>query len=201
MAKIGIMGGTFDPIHLGHLQMAYESLIQAELDQVLFMPSKVPPHKRGQMISGEQHRARMICLAIQKQSKFRYSDFELLREGTTYTAETLRLLQQQHPEQDYYFILGGDSFLQIENWYQPEEIMARAVILAISRDGLSAGQMQHRAEELTKRYHARIQMIKMPQMNISSSEIRDRVRQGQDITGLVPDVVAEYIQEHSLYQG
>lgn len=200
MTKIGILGGTFDPIHQGHLRMAYEAARQAKLDQVLFMPSKIPPHKRDRMISEEAQRAQMICLAIRGQEGFRYSDFELRRNGTTYTADTLRLLQEQYPEQQYYFIMGGDSFLQLESWSRPEEIMARAVILAISRDGLSMARMRRQAEGLEEKYQARIQVIRMPQMDISSSLIRDRVRQGRDITGLVPENVAVYIREHSLYR-
>ncbi len=199
MAKIGIMGGTFDPIHLGHLQMAQESFWQAGLDQVLFMPSKIPPHKQGKKITAEAQRADMVRLAIQGKPEFVYSDLELRREGTTYTAETLRCLQSLHPEHRYYFIMGSDSLWQIEGWYQPEEIMRRAVILAVSRDGFSAAQMQQKAAWLTERYQAKVQVIRMSRMDISSSEIRDRVQSGESIDSFVPCEVAAYIQKNSLY--
>lgn len=200
MARIGILGGTFDPIHLGHIQMAEEAYRQADLDQVLFLPSKIPPHKRNQNIVAEFHRAAMIQLAIRDKSQFVYSDFELQREGITYTADTLRMLQEQNPEHDYYFILGGDSLFQLETWYHPEEIMSRVDILAISRYDMSPEQIRARAEWLTQNYQARIQIVEMSRMDISSSDIRDRVRRGDSLQGMVPGEVENYIQEHSLYQ-
>lgn len=201
MAKIGIMGGTFDPIHLGHVTMAREAMLQADLARVLFMPSKIPPHKRGQMISDEKQRAEMVCLAIQNETGFEFSAFELAREGITYTAETLQLFHAEHLKDRLYFIMGGDSFMQLEEWYQPEKIMAIAVILAVSRDGLTQEQMQARGEMLRQKYQAEIQIVQMPQMDISSTEIRERVCAGRKIDGLVPEAVAEYIQKQGIYRG
>lgn len=199
MAKIGILGGTFDPIHLGHLQMAVEAYRQAELDQVLFMPAKIPPHKQGQRITEAVQRADMIRLAIEGRPEFIYSDFELQREGTTYTADTLQLLQERYPEHEFYFILGGDSLFHLEEWYHPEKIMERSVLLAISRYGIVREEIDQQVERLTNKYHARIQVVEMARMDISSSEIRDRVMRGKSIDGLVPDPVAEYIRRHALY--
>lgn len=199
MAKIGIMGGTFDPIHLGHLQMAREAAVQANLNRVLFMPSKLPPHKRDRAISDERQRAEMVRLAIQNETDFEFSAFELAREGITYTAETLQLFHAEHLKDKLYFIMGGDSFMQLEEWYHPDIIMASAVILAVSRDGLTQWQMQERAEILRKKYQAEIQIIQMAQMDISSTEIRQRVCSGKRIDGLVPNAVAEYIQSHGIY--
>lgn len=200
MAKIGIMGGTFDPIHLGHMAMAREAMLQADLDRVLFMPSKIPPHKRGRMISDEKQRAEMVRLAIQNEAGFEFSAFELERDGITYTAETLQLFHAEHLKDKLYFIMGGDSFMQMEEWYQPEKIMASAVILAVSRDGLTQEQMQARREILRQKYQAEIQIVQMPQMDISSTEIRKRVWAGRAINGLVPEAVAEYIQEQGIYE-
>ena len=200
MTRIGILGGTFDPIHLGHIQMAEEAYRQADLDQVLFLPSKIPPHKRDRNITAEFHRATMIKLAIQDKSQFVYSDFELQREGITYTADTLRMLQEQNPGHIYYFILGGDSLFQLETWYRPEEIMSRVKILAISRYDISQEQVRVRAEWLAQNYQARIQIVEMSRMDISSSDIRDRVRKGKTLQGMVPDEVEQYIHKYSLYQ-
>lgn len=200
MAKIGIMGGTFDPIHLGHVAMAREALLQADLDRVLFMPSKIPPHKRERIISDERQRAEMVRLAIQNEPGFEFSAFELAREGITYTAETLQLFHAEHLKDKLYFIMGGDSFMQLEDWYQPGKIMASAVILAVSRDGLTQEQMQERAEELRQRYHAEIQIVRMPPLDISSTEIRRRVHAGRKINDLVPEAVAEYIQRQGIYR-
>lgn len=200
MAKIGILGGTFDPIHLGHLQMAEESYRQAGLDQVLFMPSKIPPHKQNQNITAETKRAAMIKLAIRNKPQFIYSDLELKRQGFTYTADTLRILQEQNSDQEYYFILGGDSLLQLNEWYHPEEIMRRVVILAISRYGMGREKIRHQIDYLARNYQAKIQVVEMPRIDISSSEIRDRVRQGKPLDGWVSPAVETYIQDHCLYQ-
>lgn len=199
MVKIGIMGGTFNPIHLAHLQMAREAVIQAELDQVLFMPSKNPPHKRGENILSGEHRASMVRLAVEGEDRFIFSDYELRREGITYTAETLEQLQKQFPFNRYYFIMGGDSFFQLESWYQPQEIMKRAVILALSRDGIQQEKMKQQAEKLRTLYQAEVRIIRMEPMDISSSMIRDRISRGLVIEELVPLKVAHYIRENQLY--
>lgn len=199
MVKIGIMGGTFNPIHLAHLQMAREAVIQAELDQVLFMPSKNPPHKRGENILSGEHRASMVRLAVEGEDRFVFSDYELRREGITYTAETLEQLQKQFPFNRYYFIMGGDSFFQLESWYQPQEIMKRAVILALSRDGIQQEKMEQQAEKLRTWYQAEVRIIRMEPMDISSSMIRDRISRGLVIEELVPPKVAHYIRENQLY--
>lgn len=199
MVKIGIMGGTFNPIHLAHLQMAREAVIQAELDQVLFMPSKNPPHKRGENILSGEHRASMVRLAVEGEDRFIFSDYELRREGITYTAETLEQLQKQFPFNRYYFIMGGDSFFQLESWYQPQEIMKRAVILALSRDGIQQEKMEQQAEKLRTLYQAEVRIIRMEPMDISSSMIRDRISRGLVIEELVPPKVAHYIRENQLY--
>lgn len=199
MTKIGIMGGTFNPIHLAHLQMAREAVIQEELDQVLFMPSKNPPHKRGENILSGEHRAAMVRLAVEGEDRFIFSDYELRREGITYTAETLEQLQKQFPLNRYYFIMGGDSFFQLESWYQPQEIMERAVILALNRDGIQQEKMEQQAEKLRTLYQAAVRIIRMEPMDISSSIIRDRISRGLAIEGLVPPEVEHYIRENQLY--
>ncbi|MDE6851890.1 MAG: nicotinate (nicotinamide) nucleotide adenylyltransferase, partial [Lachnospiraceae bacterium] len=162
--------------------------------------SKIPPHKQNQNITAENKRAAMIQLAIQNKPPFIYSDLELKREGFTYTADTLRILQEQNAEHVYYFILGGDSLAQLERWYHPEEIMRRVVILAISRYGMGQEKIRHQIDYLTRNYQARIQVVDMPRMDISSSEIRDRVRQGKPLEGWVSPAVETYIQDHCLYQ-
>lgn len=199
MARVGILGGTFDPVHLGHLQMAEDAYRQAGLDLVLFMPSKKPPHKQGRRITSEEHRAAMVTLAIEDIPQFIYSDYELQREGITYTADTLRNLQEEHPENTYCFILGGDSLFQLEEWYHPEEIMGRAEILAVSRYGMAKEQIGKKVDELRKKYGATIQIVEMSRLDISSSEIRNRVRQGKALDDMVPYHVEQYIREHSLY--
>lgn len=201
MGKIGIMGGTFDPIHLAHLEMAKCALKQKELDCVWFMPSKIPPHKRKQKISDEQMRSTMICMAIENEPGFFFSDFELKREEITYTARTLELLQQKYPSEEFYFILGGDSLFQFENWYHPEEVAKRATILAVGRGGVSLERLQERATFLSHKYNGRFEIVRMSQMDISSSEIRRKIVAGESVEDYLPDKVYQYIKENRCYQG
>ncbi|MDD7402724.1 MAG: nicotinate-nucleotide adenylyltransferase [Butyribacter sp.] len=200
MRKIGIMGGTFDPIHLAHLAMAKCAKEQKELDQIWFMPSKIPPHKREKKISSEEVRSILVKLAIQNEKDFIFSDFELLREEITYTARTLELLQKQFPEDLFYFILGGDSLFQFEHWYQPEKIMEKAVILAAGRDGVTKRELQKQADMLSQKFHGKVELFDMPEMKISSSQIREKIAHGEPVASYLPDKVYEYIMSHHCYQ-
>ena len=200
MEHIGIMGGTFDPIHSGHLAMAEAALEQVGLDKILFMPSKTPPHKRHSDVTGERQRAEMVQCAIAYNHRFEFSDFELRRYGLTYTADTLALLRQRKPDCEWYFIMGGDSFFQVEKWYHPEDILRLATILAVSRDGLSQGEMERQKKFLEKKYQAKIQLLSMPQMDISYTEIRSKIALGDDVCDMVPKPVLDYIDEHGLYR-
>lgn len=201
MSKIGIMGGTFDPIHLAHLEMAKCALEQKKLDCVWFMPSKIPPHKRMQKISDEQIRSAMVRLAIENEPDFFFSDFELRRDEITYTARTLELLQQKHPLEEFCFILGGDSLFQFENWYYPEKIAERATILAVGRDGVSLEKLQEQAIFLSHKYNGRFEIVRMSQMDISSSEIRRKIVAGESVKDYLPEKVYQYIKENRCYQG
>lgn len=199
MAAVGIMGGTFDPIHLAHLSMARCAMEQYALDKVLFMPSKLPPHKKSKGISDEMHRCNMVKLAVEEEEGFYFSDFECRRDRTTYTAETLQLLQEAFPKDCFYFIMGGDSLFQMEQWFLPEEILRRAVILAVGRDGASNLQMQQKAKELCSRFGGSIQLVTMPQMQISSSMIRQKIRAGESVQQYLPGAVWNYIEQTHCY--
>lgn len=199
MKRIGIMGGTFNPIHNAHLTMASSAYKQAGLDQIWFMPSKNPPHKCSSEIVSEDHRSNMIKQAIRNVPFFHFSDFELCHEGITYTAETLQRLQKTYPEYQFYFLMGGDSLFELETWYQPEKIMQMVTILAFARNGETFGQMRARAGYLTKQYHADIHILSMPPMPVSSSMIRKKLRTGQSVHDLLPENVEKYIFEQHLY--
>lgn len=200
MGKTGIMGGTFDPIHCAHLCMARCAMEKKGLDRVFFMPSKIPPHKVGKGVSDEGLRAHLVNLAIEKENGFYYSDFELKRDGTTYTAKTLQLLKKQYPEEAFYFIMGGDSLFQFEQWYQPEEIVKCAVILAVSRGNADAGQMERQAEFLAQKFQGRVELIQMEKMEISSSLIRERIAKGEAVQQMLPQKVYEYIMRNHCYK-
>ena len=136
MKKIGIMGGTFNPIHNAHLMMAEAAYEQYGLDEVWFMPSKIPPHKDSREIVSEEHRSRMIQFAIDDYKHFLLSDMELKREGVTYTCETLQQCLNEFPEDHFYFILGGDSLCDFEKWCHPEKIARMCTILSVSRGSM-----------------------------------------------------------------
>ena len=200
MSKVGIMGGTFNPIHLPHTEMAQVCLRKQDLDNILLMPSKNPPHKKDKSILPENERAVMVKLAVSEYDKFVFSDFELQRKGTTYTADTLRLLQEENPDDNYYFIMGADSLLYLDKWYRPQEILKRAVILAIGRDGSTPDELKEKRKELIKQYDkADIRFVHMRQMDISSSMIREGIAHGENMEKYLDKEVWNYINANGLY--
>lgn len=201
MAKIGILGGTFDPIHNGHLELGKQAYEQFGLDQIWFMPSGNPPHKKNRRITEGTMRQDMILLAISDTPGFVYSDFELKREGNTYTAQTLSLLHEVYPQHEFYFIVGADSLYQIENWFHPELVMKQTILLAAVRPcHLEHREFQSQIRYLTATYGARIEMIHFREMNISSEEVRRIAGEGLPLEPYVPAAVADYIKSHGLYQ-
>lgn len=199
MAKIGLMGGTFNPIHNVHLSMAEEARIQYELDEVRFMPSKNPPHKDKRQIASDPHRKRMIQHAIQDHPHFTFSDLELKREGTTFTRDTLAYLTETCPKDQFYFILGGDSLASLEKWRDPAYIFSHCHILAASRGDISEDKIAEWIYYYQKKYDARISEIQMPPQKISSEMIRDKLAAGGDVNTYCPVPVSQYIWFHGLY--
>ena len=200
MKRIGIMGGTFDPIHLGHLLMAEQAFEQYELDQVMFLPTGDPPHKEGRKIAPADIRRKMVEMAIFGNPHFFCSSMEIEREGYSYTAKTLTELRKAHPDTSYYFIVGADSLDYMERWYHPREIFQQAVILAASRNSVSEEEVQFKIKQLKERYQADIRPVRMPLIEISSTEIRSRLSDGKSIRYFVPDQVAEYLASSDVYR-
>ena len=199
MKKIGIMGGTFNPIHIAHLILAEQAYHQLQLDQVWFMPSKNPPHKAGLEIASDEDRKNMILAAIQKNPAFELSTIEMEREGITYTAETLRELHQMKKDHEYYFIIGGDSLMQITSWKEPEAIFSMANIVAATRSGYKEEELTSQIEMLKETYHANVTRIDIPQLEISSNTLRNKCKNHESIRYYVPETVFSYIKEHQLY--
>ncbi len=201
MAKIGILGGTFDPIHNGHLALGKQAYEQFGLDEVWFMPSGHPPHKKGRLVTEGKEREDMVKLAIASVPYFIYSDFELKREGNTYTAQTLSLLREAYPQHVFYFIIGADSLYEIEQWYHPELVMKQAVLLAAARPyEKDHPDFEKQVKHLKEKFGARIGVIRFEKMNVASKQIRKMVSSGQPLKDLVPDSVAGYIRMHELYR-
>lgn len=198
--KIGIMGGTFNPIHIGHLIVGQTALEQFQLDKVLFMPTKNPPHKRYDYILDDAIRAEMVSLAIKDNKSFELSTFEMNREGITYTADTLLQLTKQNPNEEYYFIVGADSLFYIDRWKNPDTIFELSKVLAAVRWNTSREDMLQKVAELNETFQASIELLESPNIDISSSEIRERAKNRMDIQYYVMPEVARYIHKNNLYR-
>ena len=199
--KIGIMGGTFDPIHIGHLllgEFAYEDF---GLDEIWFLPNGNPPHKEtADTGTSLEHRIEMIRKAIEGVPHFRLNLHEANTEEHSYTYRTMQEFNQMFPEHEFYFILGADSLFSIEQWKYFREIFPTCTILAAMRDDKDAREMQRQILYLTEKYGARIRLLQAPLLEISSTVIRDRASRGLGVRYMVPDSVAEYIRTNHLYK-
>lgn len=201
MKKMGIFGGTFSPIHIGHLGIALRAFEQYHLDKVIFLPNGNPPHKSGQHVLDGRIRAEMVKLAIAGRPEFGYSDMEILRKDFSYTAQTLERFCDQDPDADYYFIMGADSLDYLDSWYHPERIFAKASILAARRGDLDPARMEEKAQQIKEKFpEARIHFLDVPNIDISSNYIRHAVAEGYSVRYYVTDQVADYIEEHGLYR-
>ena len=198
--KVGILGGTFDPIHIGHLILAESAYESFSLDYVLIMPNGNPPHKVGQVNATMQQRTAMAELAVSDNPHLRVSDFEKTPQDYHYTYETLEFLKQANPDTDYYFILGADSLIHLDTWMEPQRICASCSILAAVRDHIEREALRERILELSTRYHAQIYPMETPNIDISSNMVRDRVREGRFLRYYVPESVEKYIEENKLYR-
>jgi nicotinate-nucleotide adenylyltransferase len=197
-ARLGIMGGTFDPIHHGHLVAAQEACYQLDLEQVLFVPAGIPPHKPRHPISPAQHRLHMIELAIAGQSCFAVSTVDLDRPGPCYTVDTLELLRlQRGPETDFFFVEGADSLADIPSWYRPQRLLELCALAVVARPGTEIDLS--RLDSQLPGIADRIRWLDMPCLEISSSDLRARVRAGRPISYLVPAAVEAYILRQGLY--
>lgn len=197
--KIGLMGGTFNPIHFAHLAMAERATDVFELEETWFMPSKSPMYKDNSNILPEHHRMNMVKLAIEGNERFRASDIEFLREGPTYTADTLKVLNELYPDYDFFFIIGGDSLMNFETWVRPEEISARCTVAACIRGGYAADALIDKTKELSEKFKGEFVYFSFPESDISSTYIRKSVEEGNSVKYLVPDSVINYIYDNRLY--
>lgn len=202
MKRVGIVGGTFDPIHYGHLMLGRQAFEEYHLDEVWYMPSRQPPHKKSLAVSPAGDRAFMVLLAIEGIPYFSLSEFELKREhGNTYTADTLSLLTKLHPDTDFFFIVGADSVYEIETWYRPDLVLEQATILAAHRDYEDDRlSLEKQIDYLQKKYHARIFKLHCREFDAASAEIRTRIAEDKTIEGLLPPSVEEYIRSRGLYK-
>lgn len=197
--KIGILGGTFNPIHIGHLILAERAFDEFELDKVLIIPTGISYLKMNDNVPEGNIRMEMTQISIEDNRHFVVSDIEVKRPGNSYTYETLEQLKSENPENEYYLIVGADSLFAMETWLKPDIIFKNAVILAAVRNNEGTKEIQKKADSLKERFGADVRILKSPLIDISSTEIRERVKNGKSIKYLVKDSVAEYIRNNSLY--
>lgn len=199
--KIGIMGGTFDPIHNGHLALGHAAYEQFGLDEVWFMPNGNPPHKEQSSIKTDADvRSHMVEIAIKDIKGFRLETYEVKREGICCSYETMEYFKVHYPENEFYFIIGADSLFAIETWVHPELLFPNCIFLAAFRGEIdTVEEMDQQIRYLKEKYHARIKLLNAPMVHISSSELRERLMAGKSVSGWIPEAVEAYIEGNRLY--
>ena len=196
--RVGILGGTFDPVHNGHLALARAAHAELGLDLVLFIPAGEPWRKTRE-ISSAEHRLEMLRLAIAGEQVFGISDIELRRSGPTYTADTLEALAGERLDDSFWFIVGADALADLPQWMDPARIVDHAMIAVADRGGASLEAAIDAATAAVPALEGRIQRFTMPAVDVSSTDIRARVAAGGDISAMVPVVIAAYIRDQGLY--
>ena len=204
MKKIGIFGGTFNPIHNTHVEMAKAALKEGGLDEVWVMPAKVSPHKLGMKIVADSYRFEMVKLALAREKNILPSDYELVRDRVSYTSDTLISLKEDYPDDEFTLIIGGDSVLYLEDWHEPQIIFDNADILYISRIGSESGKcLSHIDNVLKKRFtNVRMKEIRFSATSVSSTEIRKLISEGIKDASLlgIDEKVMDYILSNNLYK-
>ena len=197
--RIGLLGGTFNPIHYGHLLIAENAYEQYHLDEVIFIPTGQSPHKDARQILRADERMEMIRLAIADNPHFSCSDYEIRTEGISYTYLTVQAFYEPAEERELFFIMGADSLAYFDAWMRPDKISRMSTILAAVRDGLNIEELLPIRESLQQKYGTKIGFINTPNFSVSSRMIRHRMEKGHSIRYLVPEAVERYLKEHRVY--
>lgn len=189
MKRIGILGGTFNPLHIGHVLIAQTVFEKLGLDEVIFVPCNLPPHKSGKNVIACKDRFRMVQLAIEDFEKFRVSDYEIKQGGKSYTHTTIKYFKDVYPAQTkFYFVMGEDHLSSLHKWKKIDDLLKMVKFVVVSRPG-----------KKTQHPDIKVRSIVMPEMNVSSTYIRQRIHSGKSIKYLVPEKVYQYIKKHNLY--
>lgn len=201
--RVGIFGGTFDPVHMGHLLLAEQGREQGRLDEVWFVPAAHPPHKDQPDLTRFEQRVEMLALAVVGNRAFRIEELEKERPGPSYTADTLAELRRRHPSDEFLLLVGSDTLLDLPNWYQPLRVLEQAGLLVVARPGSAVLT----AAELRARLHApeevpvRLEVVEMPLIDIASRDLRCRAAAGRSLRYFLPRAVECYIHDKRLYRG
>ena len=200
--KIGIMGGTFDPVHNGHLMLGHAAYEAFSRDQIWFMPNGNPPHKKSETIkSTAEDRMKMTSLAIAPFPEFVLQPYEALRAEVSCSYQTMEHFSKIYPDDEFYFIIGADSLMAIETWIHPERIFPTCTILATYRNEVKTKEeMNRQIQYLSEKYHAKIRLLETPLMPVSSHELRASLQSGDSVSEYMPAAVCSYIKQHHLYR-
>lgn len=197
--RLGVYGGTFDPVHLGHLILAETCREACRLDRVILIPAGTPPHKQGRVLTPGPIRAEMLEFAVAGYSEFRVDRSEIKRSGPSYTVETLRLLRQENPCDELFLLMGADSLNDFLTWKDPAEIADLATLVVVNRGAMSPPDLTPLRAHLTTAAWERIQCVTMPGIDLSATQLRERARLGQSLRFQTPRAVERYISEHRVY--
>ena len=200
MKRYGMMGGTFNPIHLAHLYIAYEAKEELNLDKIIFMVAGNPPKKKESKVIDSKYRYNMVQKAIEGYEGFEISDYEIKKNGYSYTYETLQYLKKQEDNVEVFFIAGADSLMAIEKWSNTDLVLNNCTFVAFNRGEYNKSILEEQKYKLEKKYDAKIVILNVTDIDISSSMIRERIANGKRVDFFLPEEVKKYISENKLYR-
>lgn len=199
MARRGIFGGTFDPVHNGHLHIAYEALRNFQLDEVIFVPTGNPPHKIGRRILDASLRYEMVNMAIRDEGKFSISDYEMSSRELSYTCKTLEHFRKVYPDDKLFFLTGGDCLMELDTWKNVQEIFALSSLVVFNRPGYTRDDIMKQKKSVEMEYGSTVHYLDIPLLDISSTRIRECIREGVNVSYLMPSGVHNTIMQLGLY--
>lgn len=198
--KKAIFGGTFDPIHIGHVHIAYEALYNLHLDKILFMPAGNPPNKINKNITDAQIRYDLVEKAVKCENHFEISDYEINKKENSYTYETLELFNDLQSDIEWYFLIGADSLMDLDNWKNVDRLLNSCKLVVYNRAGFAVEDVLKQKKYLEQKFNNKILFLNMPIIDISSTNIRNNIKEGRNVDYLLPSGVKEIIDKHHLYK-
>ncbi|MCB2306567.1 nicotinate-nucleotide adenylyltransferase [Clostridium estertheticum] len=198
--KKAIFGGTFDPIHIGHIHIAYEALYSLKLDKILFMPAGNPPNKLNKQITDSKIRYDLVNKAIEGEINFEISDYEINKKENSYTYETIELFSKLQSNTEWYFLIGADSLIDLDNWKNVDRLLNGCRLVVYNRAGFALEKILKQKKSLESKYHNKIIFLDMPIIDISSTSIRESIKEGRNINYLLPKGVEKIVEKLKLYK-